>query len=68
MTTFQIAAIALFVCSVAWAYIPKLPALHLPTRKPNVMRQLEAVIRIRDEAASPEVKTACNALLQQLLR
>lgn len=68
MTTFQLAAIALFVCSVAWVVIPKLPALHLPERKPNVMRHLEAVIRIRDEATSPEVKAACNALAQVLLR
>ena len=67
MTPFQIGAIALLVGSLAWVYLPRL-SWRLPQRKPNVMKQIEAVIRIRDDAASPDVKTACNALLQALLR
>lgn len=65
MTTFQIIAICLLVASVAWNY---LPAIAWPKRTPSVMQQIEAVIRIRDQAISPEVTTACNALLQALLR
>lgn len=65
MTTFQIVAIAILVASVAWQYMP---AIAWPKRKPNVMKQIEAVIRIRDQATSPAVTTACNDLLQALLR
>lgn len=66
MTTFQIVAIALLVASLAWNYMPALPAW--PARKPDVMKQIAAVISIRDQASAPEVKSACNALLQALLR
>lgn len=66
MTTFQLVAIGLLVASIAWHYMPALP--KWPERKPNVMRQIESVVAIRDESAAPEVKTACNALLQALLR
>lgn len=66
MTTFQIAAIGLLVATVLWQYMPALPAW--PKRKPNVMSQIEAVIGIREQATAPEVKSACNALLQALLR
>jgi hypothetical protein len=67
MTPFQVGAIALLVASLAWVYVPRL-SFSLPQRKPSVMKQIAAVIGIRDEASSPEVKTACNALLQALLR
>lgn len=66
MTTFQIVAIGLLVATVAWNYLPALPAW--PKRKPNVMKQIESVISIRDQATSPAVTTACNELLQALLR
>lgn len=65
MNTFQIIAIVILVASVAWNYMP---AIKLPTRKPNVMKQLESVIRIRDESHSTRVKEACQALLQALLQ
>lgn len=65
MTTFQIIAVCILVASVAWNYMP---AISLPKRKPNVMRQLESVVRIRDESHSAEVKKACNTLLQALLQ
>lgn len=65
MTTFQIVAIGMLVASLAWNY---LPAIAWPKRKPSVMQQIEAVIRIRDQATSPAVTTACNELLQALLR
>lgn len=66
MTTFQYVAIGLLVASVAWNYLPALP--KWPARKANVMGQIESVIGIREESSSPEVKSACNALLQALLR
>ena len=65
MTTFQIAAICLLVASIGWHY---LPAIAWPTRKPNVLKQIAAVIDIRDQSGSPEVKAACKDLLQALLR
>lgn len=66
MTTFQIVAIAILVASLAWNYLPALPAW--PKRKPSVMKQLESVIRIREESNSTKVKEACNELLQALLQ
>lgn len=66
MTTFQLIAIAALVISLAWTYMPALPAW--PKRKPSVMKQLEAVIRIREESSSHEVQKACNELLQALLK
>lgn len=65
MTTFQIVALCLLAASLAWQYMP---ALKLPSRKPSTLRQIESVIAIRDEATTPEVTSACNALLQALLR
>ena len=65
MTTFQIVAISLLVASIGWQYIP---AISWPARRPNVLKQIEAVISIREQAISPEVKAACNELLQALLR
>lgn len=65
MTTFQMVAVGVLALTVVWQY---LPALKLPTRKPNVMGQIESVIEIRESSQTPEVKSACNALLQALLR
>lgn len=64
MTTFQIIALCLLGASVVWQYVP---AVKLPTKKPSTLQQIEAVLRIRDEATNPEVTGACNALLQALL-
>lgn len=65
MTTFQIVACSVLALAVIWQY---LPALKLPARQTNVIRQIESVIAIRDSSQAPEVKTACHALLQALLR
>ena len=66
MTHFQIAAIAILAVIIAWYYFPALPAW--PTKKPTVQSHIYAVLRIRDEATSPEVKEKCSELLQALLR
>lgn len=71
MTKFQIIALATLGAALVWQFvIPKLPALSLPAfrKKDSTLQHLEAVIRIRDNTASSEVKTACNALLQALLK
>ena len=65
MTTFQIVACSVLALTVIWQYMP---ALKLPARQPNVIRQIESVIAIRESSQTPEVKTACHALLQALLR
>lgn len=61
MTTTQIVLAAVTVAAFVWAYLPK-----LPTR--GAMKDIEAVIAIRDSATSPEVKAACQSLLQALLK
>lgn len=63
MTTTQIILAAVTAAAFAWAY---LPAIKLPKR--GAMRDIEAVIAIRDSASSPEVKAACQSLLQALLK
>ena len=71
MTKFQLIALATLGAALAWQFvIPKLPALSLPIlrKKDATLQHLEAVIRIRESAPSAEVKTACNALLQALLK
>jgi hypothetical protein len=67
VSVIQIGALAFLAVSLWWAYAPKiqLPAF---TKKPDVMRHIQAVIEIRDQAKSPEVTQACQALLQALLR
>ena len=64
MTTFQIVALCVLAGSLAWQY---LPAMRLPLKKAGTLQNIEHVLRIRDEAATPEVKDACNTLLQALL-
>lgn len=64
MTTFQIVALCVLAASFVWQYIP---ALKLPRRAPSTLQQIESVLKIRDEARTPEVTAACNALLQALL-
>lgn len=69
MTAFQIIALATLGVALVWQFVlPNLPALPAMKKKDATLQHLEAVIRIRDMAASPEVKTACNALLQALLK
>jgi hypothetical protein len=63
MTQTQIILCVVTVLAFAWAY---LPAIKLPKR--GAMRDIESVIAIRDSATSPEVKAACQSLLQALLK
>jgi len=69
VTAFQIIALSTLGVALVWQFVlPNLPALPAMKKKDSTLRHIEAVIRIRDMAASPEVKTACNALLQALLK
>lgn len=66
MTTYQILGIAAVAAVAAWQYIPW-GKLSLPTSQPAVMRQVAAVVAIRESHASPELRKACNELLRVLL-
>lgn len=70
MTRFQIISLCVLLAALAWQFLPafKLPALPSLKKKDATLAHLEAVIRIRDVATSAEVQTACNALLQALLK
>lgn len=71
MTTFQIVSLAILGAVVLWQFVlPNLSSLRLPAlpKQDKTLQHLEAVIRIREAASSAEVKAACNALLQALLK
>lgn len=71
MTTAQIISLALLGVVAVWAYIPSLlGGIRIPviTAKPQVMKDIEAVVRIRTSARSQEVVNACNQLLSVLLQ
>jgi hypothetical protein len=71
VTTFQIVALAILGAVVLWQFVlPNLSSFKLPALpKPDqTLKHLASVIHIRDASSSPEVKTACNALLQALLK
>jgi hypothetical protein len=62
MTTMQIVGLAVAAGAAAFFYLPSWP------KKPSSLRQIEAVLEIRDNNPSPEVRKACSALLQALLQ
>lgn len=71
MTTFQIVSLSVLGAVVLWQFVlPNLPSLRLPAlpKADQTLKHLEAVIRIRDASSASEVKSACNALLQALLK
>ena len=65
MTPVQIASLIAVAAAAIYFYAP---STSLPTRKPGQMDQIEAVLKIRDTTQSPEVRQACLALLQALLK
>lgn len=62
MTPIQIASLVAVAAVAIYFYLPALP------RKPNSLRQVQAVLEIRDSATTPEVRKACSTLLQALLQ
>jgi hypothetical protein len=68
VTTFQIVSLCVLGAVVLWQFVvPHLKGISLPKGDP-ILRCLDAVIRIRESSSSPEVKAACNSLLQALLK
>lgn len=65
MNTMQIVSLAIVVAVAAYMY---LPSIKWPAAKPDSMRSIEAVLRIRDTNSTPEVRKACTQLLQALLQ
>lgn len=65
MTPIQIASLVAVALVAIYFYAPP---LRLPTRQPGQMDQIEAVLKIRDTTQSSEVRQACLALLQALLK
>lgn len=63
MTVMQIASLAVAAAVAAYFYLPS-----WPTKKPSALRQIEAVLEIRDSNTNPEVREACLQLLQALLQ
>lgn len=64
MTTYQIVGIVAVLAVAAWQYVPW---AKLPIRKPSSLKDIAAVIAIRDTHAAPEIRKACNDLLRVLL-
>ncbi len=69
MTTVQIISVALLVAVAVWAYLPSvLSGIPLPASKPQVLKDIESVVKIRTHSRAPEVVAACNQLLAVLLQ
>lgn len=64
MTTMQMIGLAVAAGVAGLFYLPTIPW----PKKNNSLRQIEAVLEIRDSNPSPEVRKACSALLQALLQ
>jgi hypothetical protein len=63
MTPIQIASLVGVAALAAYFYLPR---IQIP--KPSSMSQIESVLAIRDNTNNPEVRAACSALLQALLK
>ena len=69
MTLTQTLTLAAVAVAAALIYLPwgkLLPMLQ--AGKPDSMSQVQAVLRIRDSATTPEVRKACTTLLEALLK
>lgn len=64
MTTFQMISIAVLAL-VALAQFG-LPQIRVP-KKPSTMKQIEAVLSIKESSNNPKVVEACSQLLTALL-
>jgi hypothetical protein len=70
MTPIQMLALAAVAVAVALTYIP-LKAIKLPVSgkpKPPVLKQIEAVVAVREAYTDAAIISACNTLLQALLQ
>jgi hypothetical protein len=70
MTTVQMLALAAVLAAVVLTYLP-LHALKLPVSgkpKPPVLKQIEAVVAVREAYTDASIVSACNTLLQALLQ
>jgi hypothetical protein len=70
MTTVQILSLAAVLAAVVLTYIP-FHALRLPViskAKPTILKQIEAIVEVKEANADAAVISACNALLQALLQ
>jgi hypothetical protein len=68
MTTVQILALVAVLVAVVLTYLP-LHALKLPvSSKPSILKQIEAIVEVKEANADAAVISACNALLQALLQ
>lgn len=67
MTPIQMLAIAAVLVAVALTYLPT-SLLKLPKSKPSVLKQIEAVVAVREAYSEPAIVSACNALLSALLQ
>jgi hypothetical protein len=65
MSAMQIASLVIVAVVAAYFY---LPSISWPAAKPSSMKQVEAVLAIRDSSSTPEVRKACTQLLQALLQ
>lgn len=71
MTTAQITSVILLAAVAVWAYLPSLlGGIPIPTfsSKPQVLKDIEAVVKIRSNGRTVEVVNACNELLAVLLQ
>ena len=65
MTTIQIASLVVVAVVAAYFY---LPAIKWPAKESSSLSHIQAVLNIRDTTTSQEVRQACSALLQALLK
>jgi len=69
VTTVQLISVAMLVAVAVWAYLPSvLNGISLPSSKPQVLTDIEAVVKIRTNSRTPDVVAACNQLLAVLLQ
>jgi hypothetical protein len=70
MTTVQILSLAAVLAAVVLTYIP-FNALRLPViskAKPTILKQIEAIVEVKEANSDAAVISACNALLPALLQ
>ena len=66
MTTYQIIGLVAVAAVAAWQYVPW-KGISLPAARPDSLKQVAAVIAIRESNPSPEIRKACNELLRVML-
>lgn len=65
MTPVQIASLVAVALVAAYLYLPN---ITWPAKSNDSMANIRSVLLIRDSTASQEVRSACSALLQALLK